>query len=361
MSRTELAEATGLAVPSVHRLVADLVDSDWVVPAGEQVGSKPGRPTTRFRFRDERALLLGVDVGSATTRFALASLDGVVHVRSEVATSELRSGLSAGVRAVAHRMRRAAGMSERPIAAAGVGVPAVVGIDGRLTRPWLESSWTNLPLREQLSKKLHCDVAVAQDNHFAALAEVGATGTAPNASALVVAELGIGVGAGLIVGGHIVSGAEGGLGRLMGWPCTPLRGVHCGDTLGQLLTAEGLLEQYRSLGGTHSVNTGLDLLMAAGSRDRVAARVVRWAGREFDDTLQRIALLLNPSVIVVGGGLGRGLFESGYVDRAAFQALAGTCELRVSVLGEDAVVTGALRAAHRLVPDWLSRHLARAR
>lgn len=358
MSRTQLADATGLAVPSVHRLIADLIQRQWVVPIEGAVARGPGRPTTCFRLRDERALVVGVDVGSATTRVALASLNSEVQARTSFETTRLRKDIACGLGREIQRLRASSGMSERPFAAAGVGVPAVVDPQGRLSRPWLESEWKGVPLRSRLAKGLDCEVVVAQDNHFAALGEGRPNGTGPAASPLLVVELGIGIGAGLTVDGQLVSGVDGGLGRLMGWPCKAPRGVTGGETLGELLTASGLLHQYRDRNGSRQVANGAELLLAASAGDRVASRVVRWAAGEFSATLRRIALLLNPELIVVGGGIGRGLFEGGYVDEAALTGMSGRSEVRVSRLGADAVVLGALEAARALIPAWLSTQLA---
>ena len=84
---------------------------------------------------------------------------------------------------------------------------------------------------------------------------------------------------------------------------------------------------------------------------------MRWAAHQFDEHPAPHRNLLNPAVIVVGGGLGRGLYESGRLDRSGFGERTGNCELRVSTLGADAVVTGLLQAAQRLVPEWISTRL----
>lgn len=356
MSRVQLAGRTGLSVPSVHRLVADLVAMGWVEPT-DDASSVPrqGRPTTWLRFRGELAGIVGVDVGSQTTRFSFGSLSGELESTLHVPTDDLHDDPAKTLAAIIRRAHPPGRTGSRPLASVAVGVPSVVDAAGVLVRPWRKDRWTNLPLRAQLSRRLGCAVTVAQDNHFSALAEASPHGTAPGASSMLVVELGIGIGAGLALGGGFVTGAHGGLGRLMGWPCRAPRGAgHLGADLGELVTAGGLVSQYRWRGGSRRLSGGAELMEAAASGDQTAATVVRWAGRELGDVLTRLAMVLDPEVIVLGGGLGRGLHGAGLVPPLVAGPGRPAPELRSSRLGPDAVVTGALLAAEERVPAWIA-------
>lgn len=353
MSRRQLADQVGLAVPSAHRLVAELIAEGWVetTAATDGVGGGAGRPTTWFRLRDERAAVVGVDVGSETTRMALASLSGRVERVAEVPTVELRHDLggrlSAEVRALVGR--------RRPLAGAGVGVPSVVDATGVLVGPWQESEWADLPLGAHLRKSLGCPVSVAQDNHLSALAESSPHGTAPGARSVVVVELGIGIGAGMVIDSQLLTGASGGFGRMTGWPCTPPRGAKdVGNTLGELITAGGLVGQYRARGGHRAVGTGAALFAAVDAGDRQATRVIEWAVSELRATLVRIGLLVDPEVLVVGGRIGRSLCLHGNISSVDLGKRRRTIEVRPSALGVDAVMTGGLLAAANHVEEWFA-------
>src|SRR5271163_567021 len=77
LSRSDLARLTGLGVPTVHRLIHELVAADLVVeiPA-VQDSSLKGRPAVMYRLLERGVLVAGVDVGNETTRFAVASASG---------------------------------------------------------------------------------------------------------------------------------------------------------------------------------------------------------------------------------------------------------------------------------------------
>lgn len=366
MSRAQLADETGLSVPSVHRLTGDLIALGWVEPAaadstnGVTTTPRQGRPTTWFRFRDERAALAGVDVGSQTTRIAIGTLDGQFETVHEIATSELQEDLGKRLAGTIRRLATrggASGAGGRPLVGVAVGVPSVVDAEGVLVRPWLKTEWAGLPLRAQLEARLGCAVTVAQDNHLSALAETSEAGTAPGVRSMLVVELGIGIGAGLALEGNLVAGAHGGLGRLMHWPCSPPRGgSELGSTLGQLITVDGLLRQYAWRNGPVSPEDGAALLEASRGGDRVAATVIRWAARELDDVLLRLSLAVDPDVIVLGGGLGRALHQAGLVPDLDIPH-GPAVPVRASVLGAESVVAGALLGAKEHVPAWVATQI----
>lgn len=357
-SRALLADEVGLSVPSVHRLMADLASMGWVEPTTRRpAAARQGRPTTWFRFRDERALLAGIDVGSETTRLALGTLGGSFTTMHEIATVDLQDDLGAGLAETIQRLRGPLTGSP-PLAGVAVGVPAVVDVDGVLVRPWLKQEWTGLPLRHELEGLLGCTVTVAQDNHFSALAETSRSGTAHGARSVLVVELGIGIGMGMALDGNLLSGSHGGLGRLMGWPCQPPRGgTALGATLGELITADGLLRQYVWRGGSSPLSGGADLLEASRNGDRTATSVVRWAARELSAVLVRLSLAVDPDVIVIGGGLGRGLHHEGLVPDLAASSYRPAVPVLPSVLRAESVVTGALLAARDQIGGWIAAEI----
>ena len=82
-----------------------------------------------------------------------------------------------------------------------------------------------------------------------------------------------------------------------------------------------------------------------------------WAAREVGEIVTRLRLLCDPEAIVIGGGLSRAfdLLRPG-----VSAALPAGVPVACSVLGDQAVVTGAVLAARALGRDWLSEQLAPA-
>lgn len=351
VTRAGLAKATGLSVQTVHRLVDDLHRLGLVLPAVVEESGRPlrGRPTVHFRFAAESAYIAGIDVGGSTTRLALAHLDGQIRHFARVPTQEFGGDLTDGLFAALNELRALG--DPIPLVGLGIGVPSVVDARGRLVKPWRVHQWAGQPLGEELTERVGCHVVVSQDNHLAARAETSRGGTAEGCRTAVVIELGSGIGAGAMVEGVMQIGSSGGFGRLMSWPCEVPAGLErVGSTLGDCLTDQGLLKQIRARTPSMRVDDTSALFAAAEAGDEGAAATVDWAARTFNRVLRQIVLLLDPEVVVVGGGVGRAL-EASRRD-AVTDGIAAS--VRASVLGDEAVVAGGLLAAQEAIDAWLS-------
>lgn len=98
LARTELAGLTGLAVPTVHRLLAALLDGGLVAeePATRATGGL-GRPASLYRFNRSVASVAGVDVGNETTRVAVAAANGTIVGSRSLPTPEIAADLPGGI------------------------------------------------------------------------------------------------------------------------------------------------------------------------------------------------------------------------------------------------------------------------
>jgi glucokinase len=173
---------------------------------------------------------------------------------------------------------------------------------------------------------------------------------------LLVVEIGRGIGVGMTLDGVPISGARHRFGRIAGWPVTGPDGPAAG-TLGHRLVTSGLVSQYHERGGSREVRDGADLAAAGRRGDDRALHVFGWAASQIADIVNRLQLLADPQAIVIGGGLARAydLLEP----RMTPQLTAGLKVAR-SVLGEQAVVVGAVLVAGSFVDSWLDNRLARA-
>jgi predicted NBD/HSP70 family sugar kinase len=366
LPRSDLARLTGLAVPTVHRLVSELGTLGFVsevAPVADE--SRVGRPPAIFRLRGEAGAVAGLDVGNESTRLALASLDGQVLISRTMPTSSIAEDLVDGIVTQIAGMAHEAGLRPDSLAAVGVGIASAVDPQtGVLHRPPRHVNWHGIPLAGELRHKLGCAVAVDQDDHLAALAECSSVGTVPGVGSVVVLEIGKGIGVGMTVDSRSLTGGRGRFGRIAEWPVSQSRRLQLpGRTLGECLVSDGLVAQYASRGGQSPVQDGLGLFAAARDGDAAARAVVAWAAREIADVVQRLQAMCDPEAVVLGGGLAGGyeLLEREMPHRAARSDRAGFVgELPLpSVLGTFAPLTGALLAAQDSVLSWLLTQLAR--
>jgi fructokinase len=172
------------------------------------------------------------------------------------------------------------------------------------------STWLNGErLREDLCARLGRDVRIANDAACFALSEA-TDGAAAGAGTVFGVILGTGVGGGVCVGGRLLAGpnaiaGEWGHNRFAG-PRGGLPGgrpCYCGrsDCIETWLSGPGLLHTYRELGGTATV--GAEVPVAAGQGERLAQAALALHAEQLAFALAQVINVLDPHVIVLGGGL----------------------------------------------------------
>ena len=311
-----------------------------------------------------KTLALGLDLGG--TKIAAGIVESTGRLLSNVRLPTPTSGVSRDLAALfdaAHSASRAAGVSWKSIRAVGVGVPGA--FDPKTETVWAPNlpGWKKVPLKRLLEKALRRPVFVEGDRNVQALAEAWlARGHAQN---LVFLTVGTGIGAGIIAAGRLIPGARGVAGAA-GWLAVnedwrPEYGrIGCLEFLGAgpavaRLAQEALQGKRRSLikalaEKQRGTITAEIVSSAARRGDATARRVLEEVGTNLGRGVASIISLLNPDVVVLGGGLaGAGDLILAPLRRAVHrwgQPLA-TRQVRIvrSRLGEDAGILGAARYA----------------
>ncbi len=355
LSRSDLARLTNLGVPTVHRLIGDLLASGLVLEIPARGEARQGRPALQYAVNERMALLAGVDFGNEAARFAIASAAGEILVAHTERAAKLARRLPEAVSEIVSGLLARLGAVPAQLAGIGIGVAAVVEPEtGLLRNPPKHRHLHGVPLGQWLEDRLGCPAIVRQDDHFAAIAEASAAGTMPGADPLVVLEIGSGIGAAMIAGGAAIMGARGKFGRIANWPvATPRRGV-AKSSLGQSLVVSGLLEDYHRRGGRAGIFDGEMLFAAAAAGDPAADAVLAWAGREIAQVVIRLHLLCDPAAIVLGGGLARGF---AILEPHVTPHLPAEINLLPSRLGERTVLMGAILSAQSFIDPFIMRRL----
>ena len=362
---SELVKATSLSRPTVEAIAEELADCGLieVAPALSARGQRsPGRPARRFRFRPHAGFVVGVDVRPQSVTACLADLDGeqvAVHrltVRADIPGAARADAVTSAVRSAMVRLE----VDATRVWAATIGTPGLVDrFNARVRQADNLHSWADTDVVGILREELHCPVAVENDANLAALGEqwrgVGqasdGTGAEPpdtgeadegngeTAEEMLFVLLGERLGAGVITGGRLLRGHHGAAGEI-GFIRFPdaadlARGSRSGSAAGPGL--EPL---------ANSVIAGA----AAGDADAVAA--VESYGRRLAVGLAPVLLALDPALVV----LGTGRFRTADADPAAAllmdaarkhaaSVLIDPPRWQLSALGDDAVLTGAVRFA----------------
>lgn len=298
--------------------------------------SAPSRP-----YASREMTALGIDVGGMGTKIALLRPSGRV-VRWARIPTEAERGWENLAERVVHRVRKWA------FAAAGVGVPGPLSEDREVIECAVNlPGWVRVPFRRVLQRLLQIPVIVENDGNVAALAE-HFLGAAKGAGSSVTFVLGTGVGGGIVLNGNLWLG-DGGAGAELGHIPVERRGrvCSCGN--------RGCLEAYASgtaIARIAGVKTARD---AFRSRSPRARRAIREAASALGTAIAGIASILNPRVVVVGGGVslaGEGFLSlvRKEVKARVFPFIFRSMEIRRARLGSRAGAIGAaLWARDRLL------------
>ena len=199
--------------------------------------------------------------------------------------------------------------------ARGAGVPVGVGIPGTISGATglvknANSTWLNgRPLLRDLEAKLGRTVRVANDANCFAVSEA-ADGAGAGAAVVFGVIVGTGVGGGIVVNGHLVGGANGIAGE---WGHNPLPWAESDELPGPecYCGKRGCIETFlsgRGLAADHHRSTGVfmevpDIVAAAAYGDAAADATLRRYEQRMARALGSVVNVLDPDVIVLGGGL----------------------------------------------------------
>lgn len=272
-------------------------------------------------------------IGATKLAAAMVTVDGSVVISDRVPTPT-RDPWSA-VAALVSRVIAATPDVEPLALGAGCGGPMERG--GETVSPLHIPAWRDFPLRSSLRELVDLPVAVDNDAKALALGE-GWLGAAKGLGNYMAVVIGTGVGAGLVVGGHLIDGGSGNAGHL-GHVIVEEGGLAC------RCGAHGCLEAYLS-GSAIETRTGQS------ARQSSSATIVD-AGRRFGRAVASVAALTSIERVVVAGsvalGWGDEFFKSARDEFGARSRLSFTQSIDIVPAGPRAGLIGAAALARRLV------------
>lgn len=341
-SRAQLARETGLSKPTVSSALAALEQAGLVREAGTQAPER-GRVAVLYAPDPAAGYALGIDIGRDWLRVALADLDGSVVTRADVRNRARTSATMADlVVATAHQVVAESGVERERVIQAVVATPGVYDEENHRVRYAVNlPGWGRAGLFDRMRDQLGMPLAVHNDANLAALGEY-AFGAGAGSRLFVYVMIGTGLGMGVVHEGKLFTGAHGAAGEIgfLPWP-----GRQKPDVLEDAVSGEAVVEAARALGMTGPL-TAKDVFDAARHDDPAAAKAVRQEGERLAHTVAAVAAVLDPDLVVLGGGVGH---SADLLLRTVRDTLKSLTPLRPKVapsaLGEDAVLLGAVATA----------------
>lgn len=306
----------------------------------------------------EREFGFGVDIGGTSCKIGLFDKEGNLLEKWQIHTHRENCGegiLRDVAESVIGKMKERT-ISGEQVIGIGVGIPGPVSENGKVGRV-TNIEWDQKDVAGELRELTGLMVRVGNDANVAALGEY-VHGSGQGRKSLIMITLGTGVGGGVVMNGRIIHGANGAGGEIGHIKVSEdeIETCGCGKTgcLEQYASATGIVRMAKNTLRTDSRPTILkeegltakDVFDAARQKDELAMEIVERVGKILGKAIADVASILDPSIIVLGGGVSKAgdvLVDvvTKYYRKYTFHACENTPIVEAS-LGNDAGIYGCM-------------------
>lgn len=313
------------------------------------------------------SVYLGIDLGGTSIKMGLVDQLGNILHTLEGPTPAGYHQVLAVFSQMAEQILQKSHYAWDDIIGVGVGVPAFLDQQRGIVIEAVNLGWDQVPLKEDLEKLWTVPIIVENDANAAALGEMW-NGAGKGASHLICLTLGTGIGGGVIIHGDIYHGANGSAGEVGHITVKHQGGRRCNcgrmgcleteasataivlDALAQMkgMSTGPLKEEYDRTGTL----TAKSVVQLAQQGDTICKEIMTKVGSVLGNTLAQMCYLLNPEIIVIGGGValaGQILFDPliQAFNHAILPRIAENTSIVPAKLGNQAGLTGAAWLVHR--------------
>lgn len=297
--------------------------------------------------------VLAGDIGGTTARIGVANAEqGLRSVVLEPTATD-PDDLVAQIARMAREAAKRVGYVGSA-AAAAIAVPAAVTPGtGRIHRSDNLPKLNGFPIRERLMETFDLPVILENDVNAAALGEMW-QGCASDVPDFVLFAIGTGVGMGIVCGGQLLRGTSGASGEAAYLPigfdpfdpavrdCGALTHTASGSAIVALM--EDLLASYPT--SVLRRGDGVEQIFAASSTgDQLGLEVLRREGALIAQALLSTVALLDPALLLLGGGIGSSPHLLGPVREHLARLIPDPPPVRTAALGNRAGLVGAANMA----------------
>ena len=370
ISRTDISKITELNIVTVSNYVGHYIKQGLVVE-GELDESTGGRKPVLVELNPKAGYIVGVGLNMLSMVGVVVDLE--INVITEVKRERLPENSEVVISQMvdlAAEMIESLEVDKTKIVGAGVGIPGIIDERGRTIR-WPQSLGEKdisvcLSIKDTFEKRLKVPTYVENDANAAVLGEKW-LGLDRDVKHLVYMFSGVGVG--IIVNGDIYRGASGAAGELgvSSVKASKEEIVSMATNLGRWEMDLGITRHARELieKGNHSVLKDLaggdpkkisfkDIVKAVKEKDQLAIKAVEQGGYALGKKIAFLVNLLNPEIIVIGGGIedcGAPLLDAikAAVKEWAVEEAAARAKIIPSAFGENAVALGVVGIVAREV------------
>ncbi len=368
ISRGELARQLGLTRAAISTIVNDMLDAGILSEQESQIPS--GRRPIVLEINPAQGHVIGVDMGASHVTLILADFGArVIQEMYMPLDIDLGPQVCLGqVDTYLHEMVKTSGLNMSDIKAVGAGVPGpIVSEAGMVSGPPIMPGWDGFPIRDTLQQLWGCPVTLNNDAELGALGE-WAYGAGRGERDLAYIKVGVGIGAGLFLDGQIYQGLTGSAGEIghitieENGPQCQCGNKGCLEALagGQAIAKRGIEAVHKGQRTTLAEKNPVelisvqDVIAAARRGDLVSQKIMAEAGSHLGTAIASLVNLVNPGMIVIGGGvaqIGDLLLEPirRNVQQRSLRVASRAVRITTALLGRRSSGVGAVVGALSLV------------
>ncbi|WP_261129456.1 ROK family glucokinase [Bacillus sp. Marseille-Q3570] len=310
-------------------------------------------------------LSIGIDLGGTTIKMAIVDPKGNIVEKWEIPTDTSNNGrnISQDIADSLKMKLENANLELKDIEGIGIGAPGFINMENGFVYHAVNVGWENYPLKDDLESKTGLEVIVDNDANIAALGEMW-KGAGKQASDLICITLGTGIGGGIISNGTILHGTNGMAGEIGHITSIVDGGADCNcgkkGCLETIASATGIsriamegLDQNPTSVLNKTLGKGMkvsaeDVFNAAGKGDAWAIEVIDSITHHLGLAIANMANVINPSRIVIGGGVSRAgdllmVPLKNEFSKYALPRVQDGADFAIASLGNDAGVIGSAR------------------
>jgi N-acetylglucosamine repressor len=295
VSRATVARMTELTATTVSHVISELIAEGVAQEIGSMATDR-GKPPMLVGLCKDARHVIALNLAQSVFR------GGVLNLRGELLYQQALpvAGLSGdrALNAVYELVAALLPHTNRPLLGIGVGAPGILDLEQGVISRAVNLHWYDLPLAQRLSERYGLPIYIVNDNQATLLAE-HLFGDHKQVTNLVVVRVGRGIGAGMLVGGQMISThGAGEIGHVAivteGAPCS------CGrrGCLETIASSRAILERVRQLVAEHPTSSLAQRLPSQGDWDIQTVVAAHTAAQADGDTL------LDPLLEEVGHALG---------------------------------------------------------
>ena len=307
------------------------------------------------------AFIAGIDIGGTQTRCAIAKKDHPLQICSRIAIPTPQDGPDPVLDAITELLLGQL-KPEDTLLSVGCVAPGMVDFqNGSILRAANLNGWVDIPLRNMLESKIGVPAIVENDVNAASIAEARFT-TDSTSSPIVYMTVSTGIAAGILIDNKILRGANFCAGEIGGMIPSPKflgKSWQPGGCTERHASGIGLATQWAQIrGGSLSSSRAIEVFEAADEGDVEAENLIATAVNYITQAAVGIACVIDPAIIILGGGIGQAKPEIvQHIRQELENSVPYPPTVELSRLEDDAPLLGSLLLADSLA-DSLSGSLS---